>query len=136
VADAGSNALRVTSTLTGLALVAREALPLLGSQPPLYFLVPAGTAAFSVRLESDAPGETGKLQVCDPAGKVVAEGDTIATGLAQLEVRVAPDLAGKAWSVKIGPAGKGVCEDLRLTLGGPLPSFLAVSPERVLVRAP
>lgn len=136
VADAGSNALRVTSPLTGLALVAREALPLLGSQPPLYFLVPAGTTSFTVRLESDAPGETGRLQVYDPEGQVVAEGDTVATGLAQLDVRVAPNLAGKAWSVKAGPAGKGVCEDLRLTLSAPLPPFLAVAPERVLIKAP
>lgn len=134
VADAGSNAASLVSPLQGVALAGRF-FSFLGGQPRLYFYVPAGQAGFTIRLETDAPGETGKLQVLDPTGKVAGEGDTIRTGQATVTVKVPPELSGKIWSLSLGAAAQGVCEDLRVYLEDGLPGLLSVDPMRVLVPA-
>lgn len=132
IADASSNACSVVSPVRGLALAGRQ-FALLGSQPPLYFYVPPGTASFWIQLETDAPGETGKLQVLNPEGKVVGEGETVADGQVQVKVEVAAAEAGQIWSLRLGAASAGILEDLRVGLSESLPPFLSTDPARVLI---
>lgn len=132
IAVSGSNAARILSPLKGMAAAGRE-FSFLGGQPALYFSVPAGMAEFTLRLETDAPGETGKLQVFAPDGTVAGEGDTIQTGQTAVTVKVAPGMDGKVWSLKVGAAATGACEDLRVFLDPKLPPFLSTDPGRVLV---
>ncbi|MBU0608148.1 MAG: DUF4838 domain-containing protein, partial [Armatimonadetes bacterium] len=127
IAESGSNASRVVSPLKGMAFAGPD-FSFLGGQPPLYFLVPEDLAGFTIRLETDAPGETGKLQVLDPDGKVAGEGDTIANGQTAVTVAVPDGMRGKVWSLKLGGAATGVCEDLRLFLDEKLPRLLATDP--------
>jgi len=132
IAESGSNASRVVSPVRGMAFAGPE-YAFLGGQPPLYFLVPEGLASFTIRLETDAPGETGKLQVLDPDGTVAGEGDTIQTGQVAVTVAVPEGMRGKVWSLKLGGAATGVCEDLRLFLDEKLPPLLSTEPGRALV---
>jgi len=134
VAESRSNASRIVSPLPGMAFAGPD-YSFLGGQPPLYFHVPAGLTSFTIRLETDAPGETGKLQVLDPDGQVAGEADTIQTGQAAVTVPVPAGMAGKVWSLKLGAAATGVCEDLRLYLDEKLPRFLSTDPGRVLAPA-
>ncbi|MEN6401562.1 MAG: DUF4838 domain-containing protein [Armatimonadia bacterium] len=132
VVDSGQNACRVTARNRGLSLVGQQ-FDLLGGQPLQYVYVPAGTKSFSVRLETSAPGETGKLIVLDPTGAKVAEGDTTQSGLAELKITVPDGMDGKPWQVQIAPAPTGVMEDLKLSLGEGLAPFIAVEPARLLI---
>lgn len=132
VVDSSSNACRVTSTCRGLALAGQQ-FDLLGGQPTQWVYVLPGTKTFSLRLETSAPGETGKLVVLDPAGTKVAEGETTQTGLTELKVTVPEGRAGKLWQVCLQAASSGVLEDLKLTLGEGLAPFLGVEPGRMVI---
>jgi hypothetical protein len=131
VTDSGQNACQVTSKNRGLAL-AGERFDLLGGQPGQSVYVPAGARNFSVRLETSAPGETGKLAILDPSGAEAAEGETTETGLTELKVTVPEGMDGKIWQIQIRPAATGVMEDLKLSLGEGLERFLAVEPARLV----
>lgn len=134
IADASSNAANIVSPLRGLSL-AGNAFSFLGAQPRLYFQVPTGLAGFTLRLETDAPGETGRLRIFDPAGQLAGEGDTVRNGQAAVIVTVPAGADDKIWSLTLGAAASGLCEDLRVYLDPALPAFLAVDPARLLVPA-
>jgi hypothetical protein len=132
VTDSGQNACRVTAKNRGLALSGQQ-FDLLGGQPAQYVYVNPGAKAFSVRLETSAPGETGKLVISDPSGAKVAEGDTVQTGVTELNVAVPEGMSGKLWKIQIMPAATGVMEDLKLGLGEGLAAFLATEAGRMVM---
>jgi hypothetical protein len=132
VVDSGQNACRVTAKNRGLSLSGQQ-FDLLGGQPVQWVYVNPGTKAFTVRLETSAPGETGKLMVSDPTGVKVAEGDTTETGLTELKVTVPEGMSGKLWKLQIAPAPTGVMEDLKLSLGEGLAPFVSTEPGRMVI---
>jgi hypothetical protein len=103
-----------------------------GSSPRTYFWVPASARTGTLLLESDAPGETARLIVYDPDGKVVAGGETVGTGRFSVELPLTDANRGWPWSIEITRASEGYFEDNRITLGGDLPGYLATHPTRLL----
>lgn len=127
------NACQVTAANQYTVLVGPE-LHFLGATSRLHFLCAPDTAALRLTLKTDAPGETGKLSVYDPEGQLVAEGETgPERPSVSLVVPVPEPLRGKTWSLSLGRASQGTCEDLTLTMAeGTLP-LLATDPSRLLV---
>jgi len=131
---AGGNVVRVSLLSPHAALTGRT-IRLLETTAPLHFWVPKGVRRFTLAMESPAPGETAKMTVRDPDGKVVAE---LATGkkkqvVARLTVPKAH--AGRAWSVVVGKGGPGVLEDYSLTLDKALPGYWSLAADRLVVPA-
>ena len=103
---------------------------LLSTVGRFYFFVPPGTKEFGVVVRGGDPGEMVKAGVYDPAGKLVAEEDSIA-GRHQFVVSPAAEARGKVWSVRLDRPTQGAMEDFSVELQG-VPPFLAGSPEAVL----
>jgi hypothetical protein len=135
VMNSGSNACYPTIDNQYVSLVGRNP-HFLGATPWLYFHVPAGVEAAWVSLRTDAPGETGKLIVRDPAGEIVAEVETgEEQSRAVINLPLTEQNTGKTWSFRITAASKGTCEDLMFSLGAGTGSTLATDPSRLLVEA-
>ena len=132
----GSNAARVRIE-NPLCCLAGKAHHFLGRQPALFAgFATAGDRARTVTLNSDAsgdpekPGETARMQVFGADGEPVADGDT----LSGKPFRAHLDSVAGTWvELRVGPASKGVLEDLRISLGGECHPFLATHPGRLMV---
>lgn len=136
--NTGRNAARVLVHNQHFCLVGRR-LGLLGAQPRAYFFVLplAEEAHLTLTSEAtgdpDSPGETALMAVYDPEGREIARGDTISGRPFEVRVKVPPPQRGKAWSLVLAKAEKGVLEDLRLELGPGCSEFIATHPTRLLV---
>ncbi len=75
------------------------------------------------------------MTVVDPEGREVAQGDTVKSKDFQAEAPVAPEQAGKPWSLDLERAPERGIEDIALTLGQGCSAFLATHPSRLLVPA-
>ena len=129
---AGGNVARLT-LLSPHAALAGRTIRLLGTTSPLYFWVPKGVGRFRLTMETPAPGETAKMAVRDPDGKVVAEATTGKAKEVVADVAVPKAHAGRAWSVVVGKGGPGVLEDYTLTLDKALPAYWSHAADRLLV---
>lgn len=113
---------------------AGKGLHFLGRTTPIYFEVPAGTALFTVDLESDAPGETAAGVLYDPTGREVARFDSSALGVDRQTIEPAP--AGW-WKLVPAAAATGVLDDVYLRVGAPVASWFGLAPDHLLsVRQP
>ncbi len=99
--------------------------------PRLYFYVREGTATFTVEARSPrSNAERAAVQVLDPMGRTVADGESKRT--VRLPISVAEGQDGKVWSLAIEEPRKGILEDVDLRLEG-VPPLLAESPDALLV---
>lgn len=128
---AGSNCALVTAQ-NRYAVLRGRTLHFFGKVPRLFFFVPEGVNAFVILMRTESPGETGKLQIYNPEGRMVFVGDTTTTSVVRAPVNVGGD-AAKAWSLEVAPASSGVCDDIFITLPSEIPPYLATAPERLLI---
>ena len=136
VTNSGSNACRARLDHQYVCLVGRNP-HFLGATPWFYFYVLPGVEQASLSLRTDAPGETGKLIVRDPAGNVVAEAETGAEqSKVTIDLPVTAETTGKVWSARITKASKGTCEDLMFSLGPGVAPCIATEPARLMVPVP
>jgi len=113
---------------------AGKGLHFLGHPAPVYFEVPAGTASFTLDLESDAPGETAAGILYDPSGREVARFDSSALGVDRKTIQPAP--AGW-WKLVITEAATGVLDDVYVRVGAPVSTWYGLDPSHLLsVRQP
>jgi len=113
--------------------LAGRRLHFLGAQPRAHFFVPKGTAQANLAVTGYPPGETAMMIACDPDGKEVARGDTVARPAFKTHLQVPPAQRSKAWSLRLTKAEKGVIEDVPLTLGQDCGEFVATHPTRLIV---
>ena len=127
--NAGANAARITCDARTFVL-ATDSPHFVGPTPRIWFLPETGTAAISVVLNTETPGETALVTVWDPSG---AEAGHVQTALADTE-RLQIDLAGHpegAWSIRVDKVPDGYIEDARVDLLGVQP-YLATDPARLV----
>jgi len=116
-------------------LVPAEKTGLLGAQPRAHFLSTSGAREILLKLTTPSPAETAMMTVFDSEGREVARGDTVKSKDFQARTPVAPEQAGKPWSLQLERAPEGGLEDMALTLGEGCSAFLATHPSRLLVPA-
>jgi len=109
-----------------------SSLHFFGKVPRLFFFVPKGVNKFVIVMQTESPGETGKLQVYNPAGRRVFVGETTAAPVVRAAADVGGEAGGKPWSLEVVPASAGVCDDIFITLPPEIPPYLATAPERLL----
>ena len=130
-ADVSPNCLGITKCSHPLSLItAGEAVHFLASLGTYYFLVPAGTREFVVKVFGEGMGEGSKATLLKPGGEVFGSKDDIAQTY-QFEVTRPEGAPAEVWSVKLERATNTHLEDHYLDLFG-VPPFLALSPEGVL----
>ena len=114
------------------AALTGERFAFIYAQPEAYFLVPDGLQTFTVSFQGSWPGETVRVCVRAPDGKVAASGEVTRKDLQTIAVRVPDGQSGKPWSLSYEATDKGVLEDYTIVLSADLPPFLAHEPERLV----
>lgn len=110
------------------ATVDGQGLHLLNQVSPLYFQVPAGTAAFHLSLKSDAPGESAAATLIGPDGGELATFDTTAL----MTDRKKFDQPASGWyKLVLAKAPTGVLDDVWVRLEG-IPAFFSFDPAAAL----
>ncbi|MFO8013482.1 MAG: hypothetical protein R6X20_09275 [Phycisphaerae bacterium] len=131
ILDTGRNAARFHARSQHTCLVGPR-LHLIHAQPRAYFLPMPGAERIRLVLESPSPGETARLVLRDPDGREVAAADTVEKERVEVTAKIPPPARGRPWSVDLGKAKTGGCEDMTLEfLGGAVP-LLAPHPGRLL----
>jgi hypothetical protein len=131
VLDTGQNAARFRPRGRGACLLGPR-VHLLGAQPRVYFLPMPGAKRLRLALETPSPGETARLVLRDPDGEEVAACDTVAKERALVTADVSGAAGGRPWSLDLGKAARGGCEDIEVEfLEGAVP-LLAAHPSRLL----
>jgi len=102
------------------------------AQPRAYVLPMPGATRLTIAMESPSPGETVAVVLCDPDGKEVARADTVATERVEVSATVTDATRGRPWSVDLGKAGKGACEDMTVTVVEGAVPLLATHPARLM----
>jgi len=134
--SAGSCAYSVAQSNAPVGLYAGQGLSLIYGAKRLYFSVPDGLGRFALTATGSG-AETVRVNVFDPEGAQVASGQTT-----PIESRVTVKVStggrtGRAWSLEITRADKGVLEDNRLQLDPKLPPTLSFTPgETFRIRQP
>ena len=129
--DTGQNTARFHAGNRHTCLIGPR-LHFLGAQPRAYFLPMPGAERIRLALESPSPGETARLVLRDPDGKEVAACDTVTKERVEVTAEVPPDARGRPWSIDLGRAKTGSCEDRTLEfLDGAVP-LLAPHPARLM----
>ncbi len=101
---------------------------LLGPQPRAFFLVEPEAERVRVAMETPSPGETARLRLIDPTGRVAAEADTLARRRVKAQAAVPPTARGRPWAIDLGRARRGTCEDIVLELLDGAVPLLATDP--------
>jgi len=102
----------------------------LGTATEFYFLVPAGTKAFGVRVMGEGEAECVKATVFDARGAKVWEQDSIGPSKSYRNENC-HNTTDEVWKVRLDKASTGVFEDNYLELRG-LPPIVAFHPEALL----
>jgi len=108
----------------------RATLHLLGTTGEYFFWVPAGTKEFAVKVSGDNAAERVKATLRNPAGKTVAEADSIFETRQFVAAPVNP-AQGEIWSLRLDKPATGILEDFFVQLQG-VPPVLAHAPEALL----
>jgi len=135
IASAGSCCWHPLRTNAPIGLYAGQKLHTMHGAGKLYFSVPANVPSFTVKAKGASQRETVRVNVFDPANRLVASGQTSAD---QREKDIAVSAAGQAgavWSLCITAADTGILEDNYVTLPPPLPPVLSLLPEHVFTAA-
>ena len=112
----------------------RTSLHLLGTTGEYFFWVPAGTKEFAVKVSGDNAGERVKATLRNPAGKTVAEADSIFEAR-QFVATPVNSAQGEIWSLRLDKPTTGILEDFFVQLQG-VPPVLAHAPEALLKPIP
>jgi hypothetical protein len=131
ILDTGLNTARFHAGNRHTCLVGPR-LHFLGAQPRAYFLPMPGAKRIRLALESPSPGETARLVLRDPDGKEVATCDTVAKQRVEVTAEVPASARGRPWSVELGRAKTGSCEDMTLEFVGGAVPLLAPHPARLM----
>ncbi len=134
VLSAGGSAYSLTRANVPVAVYAGQA-GIIGAVERLYIAVPAGLETFTVNVRGFQQ-ETARLNVYDPAGEMVATGQTTPTQESVSVEVEAGEHAGETWALEIARADTGLTlEDVRLSMGTGLPPTVALVPEHVFTAA-
>jgi len=131
--NSGANACRVKAENAHCCLVGTD-VHFLGATPWWYFALTPDAERVGLSLRTDAPGETGRLVIKNPAGDVVFDEETgPRKSKVTFDAAVPPALRGTLWSAQVTRASTGACEDLMLRLGAGVVPCLATHPARLLL---
>ncbi len=129
--DTGQNTARFHAGNRHTCLVGRR-LHVLGAQPRAYFLPMPKAERIRLALESPSPGETARLVLRDPDGREVAACDTVEKERVEVTAKVPEGARGRPWSVDLGRAKTGGCEDMTLEFADGAAPLLAPHPARLM----
>jgi hypothetical protein len=132
---AGRSLYRLTTTNVPVGIFAADRLGIMGGVKSLYFHVPAGTRQFAIQA-SGSGGETVRVKIVDPDGKMAATGQT-SPDVAKVSIpAIVGSQGGKTWSLETGRADQGTLEDYTLSLQPPLPGVVSLVPEQAFQTLP
>ena len=129
--DSSSNAARLGFE-NGPACLLGPRADLIRAQPRTYFLPMPGATRLKVALESPSPGETAEIVLRDPDGNEVARADTVAQERVTVAAEVTDATRGRPWSIDLGRASKGACEDMTVEIVEGAVPLLATHPSRLM----
>ncbi len=113
--------------------ISNTGLHLFAKQPTaFYYYVPAGVESWTLKLATQAPGETAKVSVTAPDGQLAT---TLETGEKTAETAT---LEGKSgfWKITVNQAAKGSLDDVWLTFDANLPQWISLEPATPLMVTP
>jgi len=112
-----------------------QGLHFLGTEGPVYFSVPDGTATFHVALEATPPGETAAATLFAPSGEAIAEFNCTEVSVDRKEISVPHGRAGW-WKIEIQRASTGALDDVWIKAGDELGGYFSLVPGEALDVAP
>jgi len=131
VLDTGQNAARFHAENRHVCLLGPR-MHLLGAQPRAYLLPMPGAKRIRLALESPSPGETARITLRDPDGNEAARADTVASERVEVTAEVSQANRDRPWSIDLGKADTGSCEDMTLEIVAGAVPLLATHPARLL----
>jgi hypothetical protein len=108
-----------------------QGLHFLGTEGPVYFSVPDGTAAFHISLEATPPGETAEATLFKPGGEKVAEFNCTEVSVDRKELSVPREGAGW-WKIEVRRASTGALDDVWVKPGDELSGYFSLVPGEAL----
>jgi len=133
--SAGLNAFALVSSNAPVALLATDRVHMIGHTERLYFTVPEGVTQFTLPIRGGS-GETVRLNVYDPAGELVATGQTTLSEIrAEVPVSVGEHAPG-TWALELTKADEGALDDTRVWLDPALPPAVSLAPAHAFTAAP
>ena len=131
VLDTGSNAAQLTVANASACLLGPR-MGLIRAQPRAYLMPMPGATRLKIALESPSPGETAEIVLRDGDGHEVARADTVTEKRVTVAAQVPEALRGRPWSIDLGRASKGSCEDFTVEILRGAAPLLATHPSRLL----
>jgi hypothetical protein len=134
---AGVNAFYLTSSDATIGIVAGSIAKFLGnSSREMYVSVPEKAVEFSLTLYSGGTNENVKVEIYNPNGDLVSQGETSSTQQTVTIIATVGTYDGANWKIKIRPPSNGWLEDHALKLSADAPAVLTLDSQDKFYYAP